>query len=354
MGQLQGRDRDGALSDSDRDGFPRHPLPLEGLLNPFRRRDQARVLAGQVDSRARAQPQRLGVIGKFVDPEQIADRIEIDVARNDDGAVEVHGAVAPALFPDPVVVSMSVEGDQPGAVDRVVWLHRVRLERGRSGDDLEDRPGGEVGLNGLVHQRLQGVRSQLLPLLPIDVAGEFVGVVSGMAHHGQHFSRLRRESHHGAGTLAQRSFRRHLQVDVDGDRGGKARRGRLLLRLRDLHPPAVDDHASRAIPSHEQRVVLALDAELSHHVASLVIRVRSGNHLLRHLAHIAQYRRQDLVLRVDPLLDLNHVEFGVFHAVRFHKGHVLERRRLLEHHRLEARQVRRAVHEYLDFHRIKL
>ena len=175
-----------------------------------------------------------------------------------------------------------------------------------------------------------------------------------MAHHGQYLARLRRERHHGADTLAQGSFRRHLQVEINREAQIVAGSGVDCGHRPHFLPAAVDDHAPRAIPSHEQRVILALDAELSHHVASLVIRVRSGNHLLRHLPHIAQYRRQDLVLWVDPLLDLDHVKLGVFHAVRFHEGHVLERRRLLEHHRLEARQVRRAVHEYLDFHRIKL
>ena len=88
-----------------------------------------------------------------------------------------------------------------------------------------------------------------------------------MADHRQNFAGARIESHHRARTVAHRSFRRHLQVQVDGQAhvvsGIRASDGR---QHPYFLPTAIHHHPPHAIATGENLVVLALHAELSHHI----------------------------------------------------------------------------------------
>src|SRR5580704_13111743 len=112
-----------------------------------------------------------------------------------DRAVQVQAPVPPVLFPYPVVVGMTVDGDGSRAMEGVVRFNRVRLKGGSRGNQLEDGAWRKLRLDGLVHQRLQRVRGQPSPLLAVDTVSKVVWVEGRMADHCQDFASAGGESY---------------------------------------------------------------------------------------------------------------------------------------------------------------
>ena len=56
----------------------------------------------------------------------------------------------------------------------------------------------ELRLDGAVNQGLLGIVIEARPFVSGNADGKVIGVVGGLAGHGQHFSGLRVQRHHGA------------------------------------------------------------------------------------------------------------------------------------------------------------
>ena len=92
--ELDRRGGHGALTHGDGNRFASVPLAMIHALRPFLGRNQTGLFAGQINSRAMAEAESVGVERDAIDSEQLADVVEVDVAGLHDGFVQVHIAVA--------------------------------------------------------------------------------------------------------------------------------------------------------------------------------------------------------------------------------------------------------------------
>src|ERR1019366_4901145 len=139
------------------------------------------------------------------------------VTRFADGGVYVYGAVASMFFEYPVMIEVSVNRDGARAVNDETGFDGARLERRGGRHDLKHRTWRELRLDGLVHERLEWVGRELLPLFRVDTLGEVVGVEGRVADHGQDFTRTWINRHHRTRAISERSLRHHLQVQIEGE-----------------------------------------------------------------------------------------------------------------------------------------
>lgn len=88
----------------------------------------------------------------------------------------------------------------------------------RSGhDDLESRSGRQLGLYGLIHQRVFVIVDQLAPLVATDFDGEVIGIKRWAAHHCQNFTAARVHGDDSAILIAKCLFCGDLQVDINSE-----------------------------------------------------------------------------------------------------------------------------------------
>ena len=116
-----------------------------------------------------------------------------------------------------------------------------------------------------------GIGDQLVPVGAIDADGKRVGIEAGPRDHGQNLAVARVHGHDRAVAVAQRQFRRALQIVVDGQLQILPRDGVLDPQVAHLASVAVDNHIARAVLPAQQLVVGLFHARLAHHVARLVV-----------------------------------------------------------------------------------
>src|SRR5262249_20773338 len=105
-----------------------------------------------------------GVLRDAIDPEFFCERVEENVARLKDRFADVDGPMHAMLGDDPAFEIASVERCAAVAVDMHV-LSDLFLEPGSRHDDLENRSGGKLGLNGFIEQRMVVIIDEFVPLV---------------------------------------------------------------------------------------------------------------------------------------------------------------------------------------------
>ena len=159
-------------------------LPV--VLLPLAVGDPAGDLVGQVDAGLLAEAELVGglvepVLGVLLGldaavllPLLVREAVEDGVAGDLQRAAEADGAVALGLE---VLEDLAADGVRAGA--GVAAVEGVAgVDRGRGGDDLEDRAGGGLALDGPVQQRVVGLLAgELGVVLGGDAADPGVGVV---------------------------------------------------------------------------------------------------------------------------------------------------------------------------------
>ena len=192
---------------------------------------------------------------------------------------------------------------------------------GHGHEDLEGRPGRELRLDGLVHQRVVGVSDELVPVGAVDADGKGVGIEAGTRDHGENLAIARVHGHDGAVAVAECQFGGALQVVVNGQSQVLAGDGVLDSEVADLAAVAVDNHFAGTVLAAQQLVVGLLDAGLAHHVAGLVVgKARIVQIVFAHLAHVADQVRGKAVARIKAALLVDGFQLGQLVAVRCDKG----------------------------------
>ena len=130
--------------------------------------------------------------------------------------------------------------------------------------------------------------------------------------------------HRDDGSIApvERLLGRTLDVEIDRQAQVFAGHGELLAKHAELFAVRVHDHVARAVGAAQDRVVGFLHARATDHVAGRVggVAVVIGEHLLGHLAHVADQVRGEAVFGVEPALLVQRFELGQLVAVRFNEG----------------------------------
>ncbi len=149
-------------------------------------------------------------------------------------------------------------------------LGDVLLQAGDGHDDLEGRAGRELGLDGLVEQRVVGVVDDGVPVALGEADGELVGVEGGARDHGEDLAGVRVHGDDGAVLAFEGLLGGELDVEVDGEPEVLAGGGELLAEVADLLAVGVDDDVAGAVLAAEEGVVGGLDAGLADDVAGIV------------------------------------------------------------------------------------
>src|SRR5579875_3405635 len=132
------RHRHPSLSPSYCDASARIPFVPKAPFNPFRSGHKPRLFAWQVNARLRSQPEMLGEIGQLVNAHQLAHRIKVSVAGLDNGAMEVHYAMATMMHPRPVMVGVAVKRGIAWTIHRVIRVNRSGFKPGDRRNDFKN------------------------------------------------------------------------------------------------------------------------------------------------------------------------------------------------------------------------
>lgn len=179
-------------------------LPEVGL--PLAVGDPAGDLVGEVDAGLLAETELVGglvepVVGVLLGlvpavllPLLVREPVEDGVAGDLQRPAQADVAVALALE---VLEGLAADAVRAGA--GVVAVEVIpRVDRGRGRDDLEDRAGGGLSLDGAVQQRVVGVLAgEVGVVLAGDAADPGVGVVAGVGGHRHHPAGLGLHHDHG-------------------------------------------------------------------------------------------------------------------------------------------------------------
>ena len=194
-----------------------------------------------------------------VDPDHVAERIEIDVARLLDRMPEIDGAV-PAFLP--ALEGTAEKGRRARTEHFEVRRDDAFLERGGRHGHFERRARRIAPLDRAILQRPELVGVERRPGGLVDPACERVGIVGRHAREGEHFAVARIEDDGGAvepGPL-EAVFERFLNVFVDRQPEALAFRCGIFVKRPDFASHAVDHDNLRAVLAHQQVVVDLLDA----------------------------------------------------------------------------------------------
>ncbi len=187
---------------------------------------------------------------------------------------------------------------------------------------LKVRARSELGLDGLVEQRVVRVVDDGGPVVAGEAHGKLVGVEAGARDHGEDLAGVRIQRDDGAVLAVERLLGGHLEVEVDGEPEVLAGDGERLALLADLLAVRVDDDVAGAVGTAQERVVGGLDAGLADDIAGRVagIAVIVGEHLLGHLADVADEVGGETVAGVEAALLVAGFELGQLVAVRLDEG----------------------------------
>ena len=134
--QLQQREAVVALADADRDRLARIPLLLEAPLLPRRRRQDAHLLALDVDAGDLAEAEGLHEVVDRVDAEVVGELVVIDVARLDDRLVHVDRTERHLVA---VAEAVAAEHEEALVVDHLFGAALAELERSEREERLVGR-----------------------------------------------------------------------------------------------------------------------------------------------------------------------------------------------------------------------
>ena len=155
---------------------------------------------------------------------------------------------------------------------------------------------------------------------------------------------MRIHRNHRAVLVAHGLFRGNLQIDVHRQLQRMTRHCRLLVQLSHFLALAVYQHLPRAILTHQQLVVLQLDARFSDHVARVVeLPLRLVQHAFADLAHISDQMGHEAVARIQTAMRHDGVQFGQFVAVSLDESQLVRRDVFLEIDGLILRRSRELV-----------
>ncbi len=151
----------------------------------------------------------------------------------------------------PAVENSSVKISVSRTKRREILRDILGLEHRRGHDNLEDRPGGKLPLDGAIQQGRPGIRIERLPFRRGNADGKIVGIKGGPADHRQDFSRARIHGDDGAFFVGHVGIRNVLQIVVDRQLDRLARNGVLLFQAAHFLANAVDDHAPQTVRAHK-------------------------------------------------------------------------------------------------------
>ena len=193
-------------------------------------------------------------------------------------------------------------------------LHVLRdafFETGERHDDLEGGARGELGLDGLVHQRVLGIGEVLVPLIARNAHRELVGIEGGSADEREDFAGVRVNGDHGAVAVAECVLRGALDIEVDGELEALARLGGLGADLADFAAMTVDNHVLGAVFAAQDGVVRGLDAGAAHDVAGFIHGVVGiVEHVFTDFSDVANEVSGEAVARIEAALLLDGFQFG--------------------------------------------
>ena len=302
---LDGRGGDGALADADGSDFAGIPLLVVVLHFPFGGRHGPGRFVGQVDAGSGTHADFVSPERDLIDAESRGEGVEEDVAGLIDGFVDVDGAMAGL---DPAALVGAKEVDAAGAM-HVHILGDAFFEAGEGHDDFEGGTGGELRLDGLIHERVLGIGEVFVPGIAADADGELIGIENGTADEREDFAGVGIDGDHGAIAVAQGIFRSALDIEIDGEADALAGLGRLGAETADFAAMAVDDDVFRAVFSAEDAVVGSFNAGAADNVAGLIHGIaRVVEHLFADFADVADEVGGESVARIEAALFLNGVE----------------------------------------------
>ena len=271
-GQLQRGEVVVTLADAQRDGFAGVPFLLfgllVGLLLPRGRRQQAGDLALDVDAGAPPESERRELIVHQVDAEFVGQRVEVHVARFDDGAAHVHDAAALVFG---AAEAPAAEHEKAGVVDQRRGRSLAGVQCHHRHERLERRARRVSAAQRAVQQRLVGRFVQLAPRFLVDAVDEQVRIEGRLADERQHLAVARIERHQRATPVAEQLFDQRLQLDVDRHHQHVAGRGGVAAQA--PHGAAVGAGLDllEAGAAVQLRLVALFDAELADVFGAVVI-----------------------------------------------------------------------------------
>lgn len=262
IGQLQGRGGVVALADAGDQRLARIPGRLAGPALPGLRRQQASLLAGQVDAGARTQPETAQLRMHAVDAQFHGQVVEVHIAGLRYRPKHVHAAVAVTL-PAAEAMRRIAQRVPARAPHVVVGSRHPAGQSGQRHQRLDGRPGRVEPAQGAVGQGSFGIVQQATVVLAADATDEQVRIEGRLADHGQHMTADRVHRHHGARPPSQRGLRRPLQVDVQIQ--SQRRSGLRADAIEHAKAPTVGVHFRLLVanPALQQRIVGFLDTALA-------------------------------------------------------------------------------------------
>ncbi len=222
---------------------------------------RATDFVGKVDAGLLAEAYGCGVLRDGVDTQAVRKGVVEGVAGVGDGVIDVDRTV---MF----IAGVKMTIELGAAVTTYAHgLSNVLLEASESHDDFEGAAWSELGLNGLVQERVVGVVEDLVPIVLGKSNGKLVGIEGGAGGHRQNFTRVRVHGHDSADLTVEGFFSGHLDVEVDCELEVFARGGKFLTEVAKLFSVAVDDDVTAAVDAAEQRIVGLLNARAAYDIA---------------------------------------------------------------------------------------
>src|SRR6187402_2347192 len=112
-----------------------------------------------------------------------------------------------------------------------------------------------------------GIGEELIPVAAREANGELVGIEVGAGDHGEDLAVMRVHGDDRAVLALERLFRRHLQIEVDGQANILARLCKLFAETPKLAAMRVDDDIARTVDTAEEGVIALLHAGFSDDIA---------------------------------------------------------------------------------------
>ncbi len=172
------------------------------------------MLTADVDARGRAQSEPIEVIVHVVNPDCLADLVEIDIAGLGDRVVQIDGAVALRL-PVTIAVGRLGQHEKAAAEGLASQVGRTRFKRGQRQHGLDCRARRVTATNRAVEQRQIQVVLQFAVLAGAHADGKQVGIKRRGADQRQDLTGLRIQRDGGAPTPLQKACRQLLQIEIN-------------------------------------------------------------------------------------------------------------------------------------------
>ena len=246
------------------------------LRVPLARREKPFRFAVHADAAPLGEPERLGETVDTLDAHLLGELPKVDVARPNDGIVEVHPLVA-------LVAAELLPADlqKARALHPLARVHDVVFERGQRGEHLERRAWEVRLVDRLVDERSEGVAGELVVAPRGQPAAHLVRVVDGLRVESANRTGVNVDHHGGARWmrtkrsvegLHHRHVERELNVvtwnrlakhlDFEGVRAGSVKRA-----------PARIDHLATKPARAAKQVLVPLFEPVSADAVSRTIRI---------------------------------------------------------------------------------